>query len=381
MNKAIIIWAASRAATASEKRIMAQLVSTAGAEIRVIAMSSLGSELLPSMVRGAVVVVVSSRKDAATALGLGADETVRVAQSVALRKSTIEGAVERARARADGRMADARVGGAVEECPGLDLLMRVLERRLGCPLDAAAARCTELAEELRRVVAIADGLIEQIRVGAPREQLKTWSNDIKNYARATLKAEALTSELQKHVERSDDVLNLLGESPVAGANETDAGLLLEQLTEFLRGDIADRSTISVTTESPCFVNVTRQTLIRIVCAAIENGLENIRAGGTAGHLTLRASSADTAILIEVTDNGVPGSTDLRPSILGPLLSEACTTRLRQVREHVRHIGGDMAVDTDEGGNIVSIYLPARQETATTDMMRERPTKRLERRNH
>ena len=98
-----IIWAASRAPLPGETRVMSEMARTTGAELRTIAMASLGRGIVASMVQGPVVVVVSSRKDASAALSLGADETVRIAQSVTLRKSTLESAIARARVSSRSR--------------------------------------------------------------------------------------------------------------------------------------------------------------------------------------------------------------------------------------------------------------------------------------
>jgi hypothetical protein len=378
----LVIWAASRAPSPGEERILSQVRMTRGAKTRTISMLSLGRDILPSLARGAVIVVVSSRKDAATALGLGADETVRVAQSVTLRKTTLESAIQRALARSWARMSPASDSAIVDESTGLALLMRAVERRLGYPMNEASLRCNELADELTRVIGIVDRLMQRVQVGTPREQQKEWMNDIKDYARATLKAEALTTELRDQVQHGDAVVRLLGDLSCGTPTlEADAALVLEQLAELLREELADRATLEVVASEPCVVRVARLALISIICGAIENALANVRSGGSPGHLVLRASRADGEVVIEITDDGPPGETDLRAGVLDPLLANSRSTRLRQVREHVRRAGGDVLVDDYDGGNVMSIYLPTEPEKAADDRVLEPSKARLERRNN
>jgi signal transduction histidine kinase len=319
--------------------------------------------MVAALVQGPVVVVVSSRKDAAAALSLGAHETVRVAQSVTLRKSTMESAIARTRANSRTRTSSSAAPAALEVCPVLGVLMRAVEPRLGGPLDAAAARCTELAHELTRVVAIADGLMQRAHTDARHDELPGWFSEVKDYARATLRVEALASALQEEVQRSDAVVKLLGslswDDPVS---ETDAASLLEHLAELVQSDLPPSLACEyVKDEAPCIVNVARATLLSLASAAIEAALANILAGKSIGRVTLRATAAEGEAVIEVADNGAPSSTDLRATVLDSFIIDDRTARLRELREWTRRIGGELMVDADEAGNVISIYLPALSE--------------------
>jgi hypothetical protein len=376
-----IIWAASRTASAAERRILSQTARTAGAEVRITLMSSLASEVLSSIVRGAVVVIVDSRKDAAAALGLGADQALRVTPGIALRKRTLQGAVERAAIRSRARVGPVFDSKPSGEYPGLALLMRVIEQQLGTSIDQTALKCRELADELTRTVAAADSLMQRVSRGSALEERKGLSKDVKEYALATLKTETLVSELQEQVERGDAVMRLLGD-PLAGRSEveTDAESLLRQLSEFLRSELGDNITLDVATSGPCFVPIGRPTVLCILCAAVENALESIRAAGARGRLQLRASRTDEEILIEVADDGVPCFTDLRASVVDSLLADPRRTKLRQLRERVRALGGELTVDTDEAGTLLSIYLPMGVELMPADPVTQIPKLRRERQN-
>jgi hypothetical protein len=352
---------------------MSELAQRTGAKVRTISMPGLARELVAALVQGPVVVVVSSRKDAACALSLGADEIVRVAQSVTLRKSTIDGAAERARAHSRARRPSSPAPADVEICPALRVLMRAVEPRLGRPLDTATTRCSELADELTRVVAIADGLMQRAPTDARREELSGWFSDVKDYARATLRVEALASALQEEVQRSDAVVKLLGSlSWDASSSETDAAALLEHLAELVESDLPPSITCKFTREAEsCIVSVPRATLISLACAAIEAALGNILAGRSAGRVTLRAIAAEGEAVIEVADDGAPGSTDLRTTMIDALLPDDRTAGLRQLREWTRGIGGELMVDSDETGNVISIYLPARAEALPEHLLQRR----------
>jgi signal transduction histidine kinase len=374
-DRLVIIWTTSRVASTSEKRLIEEVAEDEGAIVRSMAMSSLGREIVPALLQGPVVVVVGSRADAATALGIGADEIVRVTKSVTVRKSTLEAAVARARERAHGRTMLKPSLVASEQCPGLALLMRTLERGLGGSPDAAALRCNELTDELARVVAIADRLMQRVQSGAPREALKGWFSEVKDYARATLKAQSLASALQEEVQRTSAVVKLLGTlSSSAARLETDVASLLDHLADFLRGDLAPAISVEVETDGDCVVQTPRQMLMCMACAAVEIALDDIFAKGQSGRIYLRARKADSVVILEVADDGMLGATDLRATLADPLLGSSRASRLRQVRDRARAIGGELIADGDEAGNSVSIYLPAAPEW-TTDPGLQKPRSR------
>jgi signal transduction histidine kinase len=267
------------------------------------------------------------------------------------------------------------------EYPGLALLMHVIERQLGTTLDQAALKCRELADELTRTIAVADNLMQRVSRSSVLEERMGLSKDVKEYARATLKTESLVSELQEQVERGDAVMRLLGDSSVGrSAAETDAESLIQQLSEFLRADLGESVTLDVVTKGPCVVPIGRPTVLCILCAAVENALENIRAAGARGHVVLKTCQTDDELVIEVADDGIPGFTELRVGIVDSLVADTRKTKLRQLRERVRGLGGELTVDTDDGGTLISIYLPVGADSMRADPMVQIPKVRLERQN-
>jgi signal transduction histidine kinase len=376
----VIIWAASRTASSAEEKVLVRAARASGGDLRSTPMSSLGPEVLSSIVKGPVVVIVDSRKDAGTALRLGADETVRITASEPLLESTLQGALERAAAKFEPRAAAPPTPRGAH--PGLALLMRMVERRVGSPLNEAVHKCGELTKELTQVIAVADGLLERVRAGSAREESNGWSREVKQYAAATLRAENLVTELRQQVERGDAVAKLLGSPSTEGSSkETDAESLVRDLARFLEPDLDEHTSLEVSTSGPCLVEVARTEFLCILCAAVENAIDNIRTSGRACRLEVKTSMTDTEVLVEVADDGRPSSTDLRASIVDSVIADPRVTRLRQLREGVRGVGGELAVDADERRTLVSIYLPRHRETAPVDTLATPPRARLERRDH
>ena len=361
-----IIWAAPREVSAAEKRLIASAAREADARVRTVSMSSLASELVPSISQGPVVVVVGSRKDAETARDLGADEVVHVVRSVTLRKSTIGTAIARARAR---RRA---LAGTSPSCTsaGDPFLIRVLEQRLGAPLEAATTKCLGLADELKGAVAAADRLMQRVQRGAQRKGMKRWRGDVRDYARATLKAKALAVELEKHVGVTHGVVKALDNLSLhIEANETDAALVLAQLADFLRECLPSGASLEVEAPVACVVSVPRTVVIAMLSTAIESALFNLLDAGSAGRISLRASmTSKKEIVIEIADDGAPAMGLLRASAKNPSFSDSCAIRLRQLRKRARRAGGEMTITSDGNGNVLTLYLPTSSEAAMSSAL-------------
>jgi hypothetical protein len=357
---------------------MSEMARATGAKLRTICMSSLGREVASAMLEGSVVAVVSSRRDAAAALKLGADETVRVAQSVTLRKSTLESAIARARSHSLARVASSPCPEIRPLSPALTGLLRAVEPRLGRPLDAAAARCAEVADELTRMLAIFDGLLQRVQMNAQRDEIPGWFREVEDCARATLRLETLVSSLQEEVHRSEAVMKLLGTLSLdASAPETDAVSLLEKLAEIVQSGLPTGVVCEFIREgAACIVSVPLPSLICFTCTAVEAALENVLSGKSTGRVTLRASAAHGEAIIQVADNA-PGSIDVRAITLDSFHTDERTARLRELREWTRRLGGDLTVDADDAGNVISICLPAMTEPKTNPL-RQSSTLRFER---
>jgi hypothetical protein len=280
-------------------------------------------------------------------------------------KSTIAHGSERGRARARKRTAAARKA-AARESSGNAFLIQVLERRLGAPVEVATTRCRGLAAELKGAVAVADRLMQRIQMGANRNGLKRWRVDVRDYARATLKAEALAVELEEQVGRTTGVVKALDDLSLGTAtSETDVASLLEQFAEFLRDGLPEGATLRVDAPHPCVVAVPRTTVVGMLSNAIDGAVYNMLEAASRGRIQLRAWMMDsTTVVVEVTDDGAPASALLQATPSDPSFSDSRAARVRHLRKRARRAGGEMTVESSATGNVLSLYLPSANHAAT-----------------
>ena len=101
-------------------------------------------------------VVVPTAKDASRALGMGADEVVRID---GLSKSTFEETIARARARAGGRVALLAQHAAQESDEvALTMMLGAFAQELGTPLAASSMDLEMLLSSMPSLLDLADGL-------------------------------------------------------------------------------------------------------------------------------------------------------------------------------------------------------------------------------
>jgi len=264
----------------------------------------------------------------------------------------------RARARAQERGAAASKA-AVRESSTDAFLIRVLERRLGAPLEVATTRCKGLAAELQGAVAVADHLMQRIQKGANRNGVKRWRVDVRDYARATLKAEALAVELEKQVGRTTGVVKALDNLSLnTETSQTDVASLIPVFAEFLRDGLPEGATLSVDMPDPCVVDVSRLIVIGMLSSAIEIALYNMLEAQSPGRIYVRARVMDaTTVIVEVTDDGAPAAALLQATPSHPSFSDSRGPRIRHLRKRARRAGGEMTVESDAEGNTLCLYLP------------------------
>jgi hypothetical protein len=253
-------------------------------------------------------------------------------------------------------------------------LIRVLERRLGSTLDVATTRCKGLADELKGAVAVADDLMRRVQLGAKCTGMKTWRGDVKDYARATLKAEALAAELEEQVGRTNGLVKALDELSLDNSDcQTDAASLLVQFAEFLRDGLPVGASLFIDAPRPCVVCVPRPTMVGMLCNAIDSALYNMLEAGSARSVSLRASMSDAkTVVIELSDDGAPAALLLHASAKDPSFSDSRAVRLRQLRKRARRAGGEMTVKSVADGNTLSLYLPAALETTANRRPQDDP---------
>jgi len=270
-----------------------------------------------------------------------------------------------ARARARSRKPGAAASKAAARESSTDaFLIRVLERRLGAPLDVATTRCKGLAAELQGAVAVADRLMQRIQKGANRNGLKRWRVDVRDYAKATLKAEALAVELEKQVGRTTGVVKALDDLSLnTETSQTEVASLIPVFAEFLRDGLPEGATLSVDTSLPCVVDVPRSVVIGMLSNAIDIALYNMIEAQSPGRIYLRASVMDTTtVVVEVADDGAPAAALLQATPSNPSFFDSRAARIRHLRKRARRAGGEMTVQSNAEGNILCLYLPLADRT-------------------
>ena len=278
-------------------------------------------------------------------------------------KAMLGPAIARARARSRKPGAAASKAAARESSTDA-FLIRVLERRLGAPLDVATTRCKGLAAELQGAVAVADRLMQRIQKGANRNGLKRWRVDVRDYAKATLKAEALAVELEKQVGRTTGVVKALDDLSLnTETSQTEVASLIPVFAEFLRDGLPEGATLSVDTSLPCVVDVPRSVVIGMLSNAIDIALYNMIEAQSPGRIYLRASVMDTTtVVVEVADDGAPAAALLQATPSNPSFFDSRAARIRHLRKRARRAGGEMTVQSNAEGNILCLYLPLADRT-------------------
>jgi signal transduction histidine kinase len=162
------------------------------------------------------------------------------------------------------------------------------------------------------------------------------------------------AELAAHAERS-------------GAGSIAA--LARDVVGVMRDDYSAWAIFTVEVEGPCKVAIAPVSVAFVLAALIVNAVDAIRGGrkGT-GRVEIRLSEHEDAVLLEVQDDGRPVRTDLRPSVLEPYFGVARSDRtgLVRIRERMRRCGGDVQVDSGEGGTTVRVLLPTSTEEVVFD---------------
>jgi signal transduction histidine kinase len=222
-----------------------------------------------------------------------------------------------------------------------------------------------LADELKGAVAAADHLMRRVQMGAKRTSLKAWRGDVKDYARATLKAEALAVELEEEVGRTNGLVKALDDlSSDAPTPEIDVSALLAQFADFLRDGLPEGAALRVDAPRACHVAIPRSTVVGMLSNAIDSALYNMLEADSTGRILLRASTPDSkTVVVEVSDDGAPAAPLLHASAKDPSFSDSRSERLRHLRKRARRAGGEVTLKSDASGNVLSLYLPAAVETA------------------
>lgn len=330
--------------------------------VTVVSNQAIPSAVIAALVRGAVVAVVETDREAATALRLGADEVLRFD---ALDAEAIDRAIERARLRGQARAARSRARNVRQaDSAQLELLAGAIARHLNAPIAAASVGCDILKAAIGSMAGIADEFarvaiegerppveelrrIVAIRASAPPSyDLQATIDEV----RASLLTMASTVARMSVLVLTPDV----EESCELGPVLLETGALLRPAIERvgrLELDVPDVA---------CPVALPRWQIVQCVAVLVSDAIDAIAATGGDAVVCVRLIVADGVATIVVADNATHQSAE---EIRSPSTAQHYCARadnVAAVASVVRRAGGDLVVESNPGlGNVVRIFLGIR----------------------
>jgi C4-dicarboxylate-specific signal transduction histidine kinase len=240
--------------------------------------------------------------------------------------------IGRARARAHWRAANRDVESS--ELAGLAFMSAAIGHEIRNPLAAAMINCTTLASLVGPVDAESD------LHGA----LSDLNEALRSIAHVVSQMVALTDP---------------GETGVCDMSRT-----LVELTTYVHKEIELAADFEAEIPSePCPVALSRTRAVEVVASLLNNAMFAVeRVTHRRCRITLRLTMESEMIVVDVTDNGIGMTPEVRRQALQPFF----TTRrpgslgmgLAFAAMHVRRAGGEILIDSEAGeGTSVRVFLP------------------------
>lgn len=307
--------------------------------------AALPQELGPALAQGAVVVIASGDKHASLALSLGADEVIRSGEVTG---RILDDAIQRALVRAAARRNRDSQRSLIQanERMAFALLAAAIGYEFNNP-----AHEPELArapvENTHRVIDVAQ------RIAA------------RGAASSLDEPERVASERTSSLSRAAELVELL--SRLGGARGPSDQLpiseVLRSFVELMTRYVQPWAALRVSTEGAGYATVPRAVLTCALAAVLASAIGQIRGSRRLdGLVEFRSGEREDCVLIEVEHNGEASLSDLRPGMLDVCFGSfgagpAFGSDLAQVREHLRHVGGELLVDSTESRTLIRIFLP------------------------
>jgi signal transduction histidine kinase len=353
----IVLWAAKE----SPDTCVWATNAPPGVRVVLVASDALARTVPPALARGAVIVVVSSDRQAHRALAFGVDEVVRAGEATS---DVLAAATERAQLRAIGR--NARVERPDVDARAIELLSASVSYRLASPLAIASLNVEILRNAMGAVAGLADAYT--------REAIGNFEDhDSDAHRVVALRASAPgTPELQATV---NDIAVALRQASTAVAHVyalvtpdadavCDLPMVVSEVTQLVRvviervGDLR----VELPTDAPCRAAVPRSVVVQALSAVLTNALQAVRDRPQRGMITVRVEPRVTAAIVEVTDNGVGMPAAALELVLEPFCSTSrgfsTGLSLALIADRVRRAGGDVLLESELGlGTTVRLFLP------------------------
>jgi signal transduction histidine kinase len=355
--------------TDEEAQVLERVARGHHASLVAVQMYGLPSIVFAARAQGAVVFVARTAEEATRALGLGADEVIRAGE---ISEEALTLTLARASARGEARTSYELRRGLFQDDDDLALaaLVSAFGRRLADPIATASVGCELLESTLGTILDVDDKFVEWVvRSGVGGEALDLAIRRLAHpSAREVLR---VLADVRKELRGAGSLAMSLAEL-AAHAERSGAGsiaALARDVVGVMRDDYSAWAIFTVEVEGPCKVAIAPVSVAFVLAALIVNAVDAIRGGrkGT-GRVEIRLSEHEDAVLLEVQDDGRPVRTDLRPSVLEPYFGVARSDRtgLVRIRERMRRCGGDVQVDSGEGGTTVRVLLPTSTEEVVFD---------------
>jgi signal transduction histidine kinase len=326
---------------------------------------SIGQAVLPALVEGGVVAVVTDDDDASRVLGLGVDEVVRSGRLTARR---LDDAVARARTRADARVVRESLArsSADDDAFALRTLAGAVCHEVNNPLAAAMLDVSSLESSLEGLLELHALLLRVATQAAPKEQRRQIEKRAEA-APSTEELHAMVQNIAQAVSRAASAMRRF--SVLASAHRSDEGLgaavVVSELGAILRGYVD--ATLSVETRGECLVDVPRAAFVTIVGAIMAHALDAVRLGSRPDRrIFLRATEEENVVLVEVEHSGASIPPDLRPNVFGPFFRREGAppaTGLQGIRERARRWGGEFLVIAEPTSTTFRLVLPRREPSS------------------
>ncbi len=283
--------------------------------------------------RGAVVAVGPNER-LASLLELGADEVT----SWTCAPATMNDVIGRARARAQWRASNRDAES--EDLAGLAFMSAAIGHELRNPLAAAMINCSTLAT-------LVGPLDTQSELHGTLSDL---NEALRSIAHVVSQMVALTDP---------------GEPGTCDLSRT-----LVELTTYLKKEVELTADFDADIPSaPCRVALSRTRAVEVVASLLNNAVFAVEGlAERRGRIGLRLSSEDGMVVVDVSDNGVGMTTEVRRQALQPFFTtrrpNALGMGLTFAAIHVRRAGGEILIDSEPGeGTSVRVFLPMIPEPA------------------
>jgi signal transduction histidine kinase len=324
-------------------------------------MHSLAPLTFAALMQGAVLFVARTQQEATRALGIGVDEVIRAGE---ISEEALVTTLERAAARAQARTSYERQRESLRGDNALGALLAAFGRRLEQPLMSASLAYEMLDSALSVILEIDDRFVEWSVRGSPLEEVRDLA--VRRLAFAPSgRLREVAAQVRAGMERAGLLSSALTRLSAAHtASSVSIAQLVRDVVDVMRPDVSSGAMLSAQVEGQCQVAIAPATVAVVLSTLIEDAAEAVRLSEfNGGSIEVRVFEEEDVVVLEVWDNGRRRTSDLRPGVLERYFEPSRSDRspLVSARERLRDCGGDLMIDSGDGGTTVRVLLPTSSE--------------------